>query len=101
MKKILLLAGAILAMACSRGIPVETVDRFPEGINAHYPSVSAPLLPQQLIKGPRGEFAALELASPVWRLYGLPGLVAHGFPKAENGDGKKSPTGCAAMRRPA
>ena len=33
--------------------------------------------------GPRGEFAALELASPVWRLYGLPGLVAHGFPKAE------------------
>ena len=33
--------------------------------------------------GPRGEFAALELASPVWRLYGLPGLIAHGFPKAD------------------
>ena len=33
--------------------------------------------------GPRGEFAALELASPVWNLYGLPGLVAHGFPKAD------------------
>ena len=33
--------------------------------------------------GPRGEFAALELASPVWRLYGLPGLIAHGFPRAE------------------
>jgi len=33
--------------------------------------------------GPRGEFASLELASPVWRLYGLPGLVAHGFPKAD------------------
>ncbi len=30
--------------------------------------------------GPRGEFAALELASPVWNLYGLPGLIAHGFP---------------------
>lgn len=30
--------------------------------------------------GPRGEFAALELASPVWRLYGRPGLIAHGFP---------------------
>lgn len=33
--------------------------------------------------GPRGEFAALELASPVWRLYGVPGLIAHGFPKAD------------------
>ena len=33
--------------------------------------------------GPRGEFASLELASPVWRLYGLPGIVAHGFPKPE------------------
>ena len=33
--------------------------------------------------GPRGEFAALELASPVWNLYGLPGLIAHGFPKAD------------------
>ena len=33
--------------------------------------------------GPRGEFAALELASPVWRLYGRPGLIAHGFPKAD------------------
>ena len=33
--------------------------------------------------GPRGEFAALELASPVWKLYGIPGLVAHGFPKAD------------------
>ena len=33
--------------------------------------------------GPRGEFAALELASPVWRLYGKPGLIAHGFPKAD------------------
>ena len=33
--------------------------------------------------GPRGEFAALELASPVWQLYGKPGLVAHGFPKAD------------------
>ena len=33
--------------------------------------------------GPRGEFAALELASPVWRLYGIPGLIAHGFPKAD------------------
>ena len=34
--------------------------------------------------GQRGEFAALELASPVWkRLYGIPGLVAHGFPKAD------------------
>ena len=28
-------------------------------------------------------FAALELASPVWQLYGKPGLVAHGFPKAD------------------
>ncbi len=33
--------------------------------------------------GQRGEFAALELASPVWRLYGMAGLVAHGFPKVE------------------
>lgn len=34
--------------------------------------------------GQRGEFAALELASPVWRrLYGIPGLIAHGFPKAD------------------
>ena len=34
--------------------------------------------------GQRGEFAALELASPVWkRLYGMPGLVAHGFPKVD------------------
>ena len=33
--------------------------------------------------GPRGEFAALELASPVWRLYNVPGLIAHGFPKAD------------------
>ena len=33
--------------------------------------------------GPRGEFASLELASPVWRLYGIPGLIAHGFPKAD------------------
>lgn len=33
--------------------------------------------------GQRGEFASLELASPVWRLYGLPGLVAHGFPKPD------------------
>ena len=33
--------------------------------------------------GPRGEFAALELAAPVWKLYGLPGLIAHGFPKAD------------------
>ena len=34
--------------------------------------------------GQRGEFAALELASPVWkRLYGIPGLVAHGFPKVD------------------
>ena len=33
--------------------------------------------------GQRGEFAALELASPVWRLYGKSGLVAHGFPKAD------------------
>ena len=33
--------------------------------------------------GPRGEFAALESASPVWRLYNVPGLVAHGFPKAD------------------
>ena len=33
--------------------------------------------------GPRGEFAALELASPAWRLYGMPGLIAHGFPKAD------------------
>ncbi len=30
--------------------------------------------------GPRGEFAALEHASPVWGLFGLPGLIAHGFP---------------------
>ena len=33
--------------------------------------------------GPRGEFAALELAAPVWKLYGLPGLVSHGFPKPD------------------
>jgi len=33
--------------------------------------------------GPRGEFASLELAAPVWGLYGLPGLVAHGFPKPD------------------
>ena len=33
--------------------------------------------------GPRGEFAALELASPVWRLYGKQGLLAHGFPKPD------------------
>ena len=33
--------------------------------------------------GPRGEFAAVELAAPAWRLYGLPGLIAHGFPKAD------------------
>ena len=33
--------------------------------------------------GPRGEFAALELASPVWRLYGKRGLLAHGFPKPD------------------
>ncbi len=33
--------------------------------------------------GPRGEFATLELASPVWRLYNVPGLIAHGFPKAD------------------
>jgi len=33
--------------------------------------------------GPRGEFAALELASPVWAFYGLPGLIAHGFPAAD------------------
>ena len=34
--------------------------------------------------GQRGEFAALELASPVWKkLYGIPGLVAHGFPKVD------------------
>ena len=34
--------------------------------------------------GQRGEFAALQLASPVWRrLYGIPGLIAHGFPKAD------------------
>ena len=33
--------------------------------------------------GQRGEFAALELASPAWRLYGMPGLIAHGFPKAD------------------
>ena len=33
--------------------------------------------------GPRGEFASLEFASPAWRLYGVPGLVAHGFPAAD------------------
>ena len=33
--------------------------------------------------GQRGEFAALELASPVWKLYGVPGLIAHGFPKPD------------------
>ena len=33
--------------------------------------------------GPRGEFAALDLASPVWRLYGLSGLIAHEFPRAD------------------
>ena len=33
--------------------------------------------------GPRGEFASLEFAAPVWKLYGLPGLIAHGFPKAD------------------
>jgi hypothetical protein len=33
--------------------------------------------------GQRGEFAALELAAPVWKLYGLPGLIAHGFPKPD------------------
>ena len=34
--------------------------------------------------GQRGEVAALELASPVWKkLYGIPGLVAHGFPKVD------------------
>jgi hypothetical protein len=33
--------------------------------------------------GPRGEFAALELASPVWKLYGMTGLIAHGFPKPD------------------
>ena len=33
--------------------------------------------------GPRGEFAALELAAPAWKLYGVPGLIAHGFPKAD------------------
>jgi hypothetical protein len=33
--------------------------------------------------GPRGEFASLELAAPVWNFYGLPGLIAHGFPKAD------------------
>jgi hypothetical protein len=33
--------------------------------------------------GPRGEFASLELAAPIWALYGLPGLIAHGFPKVD------------------
>ena len=30
-----------------------------------------------------GEFAAAELAAPVWNLYGRNGLIAHGFPKAD------------------
>ena len=33
--------------------------------------------------GQRGEFAALELAAPAWKLYGRPGFIAHGFPKAD------------------
>jgi len=33
--------------------------------------------------GQRGEFASVELAAPVWKLYGLPGFIAHGFPKAD------------------
>lgn len=31
--------------------------------------------------GPRGEFAAARLASPVWELYGMAGLVADEFPQ--------------------
>ena len=31
--------------------------------------------------GPRGEFAAARLASPVWELYGMAGLVAEEFPQ--------------------
>ena len=32
--------------------------------------------------GQRGEFCSAALASPAWRLYGLPGLVPASFPKA-------------------
>lgn len=33
--------------------------------------------------GQRGEFAAAQLASPAWGLYGRNGLVEHGFPKPD------------------
>ena len=33
--------------------------------------------------GPRGEFAAAALATPVWNLYGKAGLVHDGFPKPD------------------
>jgi len=33
--------------------------------------------------GQRGEFWSAVLASPAWELYGRPGLVQHGFPKAD------------------
>lgn len=33
--------------------------------------------------GPRGEYAAAELASPAWELYGRRGLISNGFPKPD------------------
>lgn len=33
--------------------------------------------------GPRGEFWSAVLAAPVWELYGRPGFIQHGFPRAD------------------
>ena len=54
MKRILCALGVLLLAACSKPAGVTTVERFPEGINAYYPSVSAPVQPQQLVKLPYG-----------------------------------------------
>ena len=54
MKRLLFIFGIFAVAACSGSTAVQTVDRFPQGINAYYPSPGAPLLPQQLVKLPAG-----------------------------------------------
>ena len=54
MKRLFFVFGILAVAACSGNSAVQTVDRFPQGINAYYPSPGAPLLPQQLVKLPAG-----------------------------------------------